>query len=185
MYRGRPPPRGGDPPYPPPYEGRGPPPPRSYPAAGYRDDRSRARAPYQHDYHNHGYPDSYRRSPPRRRYPSPGSGGHRGAEYWASGPPREVSGPGSEAASLLWVAAEERRYWGAVPISSRSAFVSSRRAKRLQKAARRAALRPLLKRHTRRPLVCPSDRCVCVCVQTQRFFCVLAFRPHANTVLGR
>lgn len=46
-------------------------------------------------------------------------------------------------------------------VSPRSVFVSSRRAKRLQKAARRAALRPLLERHTRRPLVCPSVRCVC------------------------
>uniref|UniRef100_A0A3B4Y4A9 Zinc finger protein 318 n=1 Tax=Seriola lalandi dorsalis TaxID=1841481 RepID=A0A3B4Y4A9_SERLL len=69
MYRGRPPPRGG---YPPPFEGRGPRPPRPYPAPDYRDDRSRPRPPYHHGYHDHAPPDSYRRSPPRRRYPSPG-----------------------------------------------------------------------------------------------------------------
>ncbi|XP_023251428.1 zinc finger protein 318 [Seriola lalandi dorsalis] len=88
MYRGRPPPRGG---YPPPFEGRGPRPPRPYPAPDYRDDRSRPRPPYHHGYHDHAPPDSYRRSPPRRRYPSPGSGNHRGGEYWAGGPPRERS----------------------------------------------------------------------------------------------
>ncbi|XP_069394831.1 zinc finger protein 318 isoform X2 [Paralichthys olivaceus] len=88
MYRGRPPPRGG---YPPPFEGRGPRPPRPYPAPDYRDDRSRPRPPYHHGFHEHGQPDSYRRSPPRRRYPSPGSGSHRGAEHWAGGPPRERS----------------------------------------------------------------------------------------------
>ncbi|XP_029376543.1 zinc finger protein 318 isoform X2 [Echeneis naucrates] len=88
MYRGRPPPRGG---YPPPYEGRGPRPPRPYPEPDYRDDRSRPRPPYHHGYHDHGAPDSYRRSPPRRRYPSPATGSHRGGEYWAGGPPRERS----------------------------------------------------------------------------------------------
>ncbi|XP_049926518.1 LOW QUALITY PROTEIN: zinc finger protein 318 [Epinephelus moara] len=81
MYRGRPPPRGG---YPPAFEGRGP---RPYPAPSYRDDRSRPRPPYHPGFH----PDSYRRSPPRRRYPSPASGSHRGGEYWAGGPPRERS----------------------------------------------------------------------------------------------
>ncbi|KAG7233249.1 hypothetical protein INR49_007328 [Caranx melampygus] len=73
MYRGRPPPRGG---YPPPFEGRGPRPPRPYPAPDYRDERSRPRPPY-HVYHDHAPTDSYHRSPPRRRYPSPGSGSHR------------------------------------------------------------------------------------------------------------
>ncbi|XP_068590547.1 zinc finger protein 318 isoform X1 [Cebidichthys violaceus] len=82
MYRGRPPARGG---YGPPFEGRGPPPPRPYPVPnpGYRDDRNRPRPPF--------HPESYRRSPPRRRYPSPGSGGHRGGEYWSGGPQRERS----------------------------------------------------------------------------------------------
>lgn len=93
MYRGRPPPRGG---YPPPFEGRGPPPPRNYPTPDYRDDRYRPRHPYHPDYHDRAHPDPYRRSPPRRRYPSPGSGSHRGGEYWAGGPPREVSQPGSK-----------------------------------------------------------------------------------------
>lgn len=93
MYRGRPPPRGG---YPPPFEGRGPPPPRNYPAPDYRDDRYRPRHPHHPDYHDRAHPDPYRRSPPRRRYPSPGSGSHRGGEYWAGGPPREVSQPGSK-----------------------------------------------------------------------------------------
>ncbi|XP_037638145.1 LOW QUALITY PROTEIN: zinc finger protein 318 [Sebastes umbrosus] len=88
MYRGRPPQRGG---YRPPFEGRGLPPPRPYPAPGYRDDRSRPRPPFHPGYHDHGHPDSYRRSPPRRRYPSPGSGSHRGGEYWAGGPPRDRS----------------------------------------------------------------------------------------------
>ncbi|XP_029282072.1 zinc finger protein 318 isoform X3 [Cottoperca gobio] len=88
MYRGRPPPRGG---YRPPFEGRGLPPPRPYPEPGYRDDRSRPRPPYHPGYHDHGHPDSYRRSPPRRRYPSPGSGSHRSGEYWTGGPPRERS----------------------------------------------------------------------------------------------
>ncbi|XP_067467070.1 zinc finger protein 318 isoform X1 [Thunnus thynnus] len=87
MYRGRPPPRGG---YAPPFEGRGPPPPRPYMAPGYRDDRSRPRPPYHPGYHDHGHPD-YRRSPPRRRYPSPGAGSHRSGEYWAGAPPRERS----------------------------------------------------------------------------------------------
>lgn len=173
MYRGRPPPRGG---YPPPYEGRGPPPPRSYPAAGYRDDRSRARAPYQHDYHNHGHPDSYRRSPPRRRYPSPGSGGHRGAEYWASGPPREVSGPGSEAASLLWVAAEERRYWGTAPISSHQ--LPSAPALRLLAAAEQSAFRKLHVEQRCAP--CWSDtRGVRSCVCKRSVFS--AFWPFGHT----
>ncbi|XP_028458799.1 serine/arginine repetitive matrix protein 2-like [Perca flavescens] len=86
MYRGRPPPRGG---YPPPFEGRGP---RPHTAPGYREDRSRPRPPYHPGYHDHGPPpDPYRRSPPRRRYPSPGSGSHRGGEFWAGGPPRERS----------------------------------------------------------------------------------------------
>ncbi|TKS65120.1 Zinc finger protein 318 [Collichthys lucidus] len=88
MYRGRPPPIGG---YPPPSEGRGPPPRGPYPASGYRDERNRPRPPYHPGYHDHGHPDSYRRSPPRRRYPSPASGSHRGGEYWAGGPPRERS----------------------------------------------------------------------------------------------
>ncbi|XP_031175084.1 zinc finger protein 318 isoform X2 [Sander lucioperca] len=86
MYRGRPPPRGG---YPPPFEGRGP---RPHPAPGYREDRNRPRPPYHPGYHDHGPPpDPYRRSPPRRRYPSPGSGSHRGGEFWAGGPQRERS----------------------------------------------------------------------------------------------
>ncbi|XP_032365051.1 zinc finger protein 318 isoform X2 [Etheostoma spectabile] len=87
MYRGRPPPRGG---YPPPFEGRGP---RPQPGpGGYRDDRTRPRPPYHPGYHDHGPPpDPYRRSPPRRRYPSPGSGSHRAGEFWAGGPPRERS----------------------------------------------------------------------------------------------
>ncbi|XP_078137750.1 zinc finger protein 318 isoform X3 [Sander vitreus] len=86
MYRGRPPPRGG---YPPPFEGRGP---RPHPAPSYREDRNRPRNPYHPGYHDHGPPpDPYRRSPPRRRYPSPGSGSHRGGEFWAGGPPRERS----------------------------------------------------------------------------------------------
>nr|XP_020477946.1 serine/arginine-rich splicing factor 4-like [Monopterus albus] len=88
MYRGRPPTRGG---YPPPFEGRVPPPPRPYAALGYRDDRSRPRPPYHPGYNDHGHSDSCRRSPPRRRYPSPGAGSHRGGEYWAGGPPRETS----------------------------------------------------------------------------------------------
>ncbi|XP_073337722.1 uncharacterized protein znf318 isoform X2 [Pagrus major] len=88
MYRGRPPPRGG---YPAPFEGRGPPPPRHYPGPDYRDDRNRPRHPYHPDYHDRAHPEPYRRSPPRRRYPSPGSGSHRGGEYWAGGPPRERS----------------------------------------------------------------------------------------------
>ncbi|CAJ1057620.1 zinc finger protein 318 isoform X2 [Xyrichtys novacula] len=86
MYRGRPP-RGG---YRPPYEGRGPP-PRPFNAPNYRDDRNRPKPPYHPGHHDHGHPDSYRRSPPRRRYPSPGSGSHPGGEYWASGPQRERS----------------------------------------------------------------------------------------------
>ncbi|KAK2824737.1 hypothetical protein Q5P01_021912 [Channa striata] len=90
MYRGRPPLRGG---YPPPFEGRGPPPPRPYPAPGYRDDRSRPKPPYLPGYHDHSHGDSYRRSPPRRRYPSPVPGSHRPGEYWAAGPPRESSSP--------------------------------------------------------------------------------------------
>ncbi|KAM6996980.1 LOW QUALITY PROTEIN: uncharacterized protein znf318 [Tautogolabrus adspersus] len=84
MYRGRPPPRGG-------YR---PPPSRPYQAPGYRDDRGdrgRPRAPYHPGYPDHGHPESYRRSPPRRRYPSPPSGSHQGAEYWAGGPPRDRS----------------------------------------------------------------------------------------------
>uniref|UniRef100_A0A8D3DZC9 Zinc finger protein 318 n=1 Tax=Scophthalmus maximus TaxID=52904 RepID=A0A8D3DZC9_SCOMX len=85
MYRGRPPPRGG---YPPPFESRGPRPPRPYPGPDYRDDRNRPRPPYHHE---HGHSDSYRRSPPRRRYPSPGSGGPRGGEYWSGAPQRETS----------------------------------------------------------------------------------------------
>ena len=97
MYRGRPPHRGG---YPPPFEGRGPPfghaSGRSYSPPSYREERGRPRSPYhQHGYHDRGPPsDSYRRSPPRRRYPSPGQGSHRGGEYWGSGPPREVREPG-------------------------------------------------------------------------------------------
>nr|XP_046257715.1 zinc finger protein 318 isoform X2 [Scatophagus argus] len=88
MYRGRPPPRGG---YPSPFEGRGPPPPRPYLAPGYRDDRSRPRPPYHPEYLDHVHSDSSRHSPPRKRYPSPGSGSHRSGEYWAGGPPRERS----------------------------------------------------------------------------------------------
>ncbi|XP_034537282.1 zinc finger protein 318 isoform X2 [Notolabrus celidotus] len=87
MYRGRPP-RGG---YRPPFEGRGPQQPRPSQASGYRDDRSRPRPPYHPGHHDHGHPESYRRSPPRRRYPSPGSGSHPGGEYWAGGAPRERS----------------------------------------------------------------------------------------------
>ncbi|XP_026210065.1 zinc finger protein 318 isoform X2 [Anabas testudineus] len=92
MYRGRPPPRGG---YPPPFQGRGPPPPRPYPAPGYRDDRNRPKPqpPYHAGYHDHSHTDSHRRSPPRRRYPSPGSGSLRGGEHWSGGPPRESSPP--------------------------------------------------------------------------------------------
>ncbi|XP_060896479.1 zinc finger protein 318 [Labrus mixtus] len=81
MYRGRPPPRGG-------YR---PPPSRPYPAPGYRDDRGRPRAPYHPGYPDHGHQESYRRSPPRRRYPSPPSGSHPSGEYWAGGPPRDRS----------------------------------------------------------------------------------------------
>lgn len=89
MYRGRPPPRGG---YLPPFQGRES---RAYPAPGYRDDRSRSRPPYHHDYHDHGHTDTYSRSPPRKRYPSPGSGSHRRGEPWAGDLPRQVSEPGS------------------------------------------------------------------------------------------
>ncbi|KAL0964329.1 hypothetical protein UPYG_G00322320 [Umbra pygmaea] len=80
MYRGRPPTRDEYPPY----EGRGPRP-------HFREERDRPRPPFQ-PYHD-GPPDPYRRSPPRRRYPSPGSGSHRGpgGEYWGSGPTRPRS----------------------------------------------------------------------------------------------
>nr|XP_040034950.1 zinc finger protein 318 [Gasterosteus aculeatus aculeatus] len=94
MYRGRPPPKGG---YGQPLEGRGLPPPRPYPVPAYRDDRNRPRPPFHPGFHEQGHSDSYHRSPPRRRYPSPGLG-HRGGEYWAGRPPRERSpsprGPG-------------------------------------------------------------------------------------------
>ncbi|XP_054456678.1 LOW QUALITY PROTEIN: zinc finger protein 318 [Anoplopoma fimbria] len=83
-----PPQRGG---YRPPFEGRGPP-PRPYPVPGYRDERSRPRPPFHPGYHEHGPADSYRRSPPRRRYPSPGQGGHRAGEYRRETSPRG-SGP--------------------------------------------------------------------------------------------
>ncbi|XP_017289936.1 zinc finger protein 318 [Kryptolebias marmoratus] len=88
MFRGRPPFRGG---YPPPFEGRGPPPSRPHPAPAYRDERSRPRPPYHSDYRDHNPPDSYRHYPPRRTYPSPGTGGHRGGEFWSGGPPAERS----------------------------------------------------------------------------------------------
>ncbi|XP_037321499.2 zinc finger protein 318 [Pungitius pungitius] len=87
MYRGRPPPSGG---YGQPLEGRGLPPPRPYPVPGYRDDRNRPRPPFHPGFHEQGHPDSYHRSPPRRRYPSPGLG-HRGGEYWSGRPTRERS----------------------------------------------------------------------------------------------
>ncbi|MEQ2176092.1 hypothetical protein GOODEAATRI_024534 [Goodea atripinnis] len=77
MFRGRPPFRG--------Y----PPPPRPHPSPGYRDDRARPRLPYHQDYpeyRDHGAPDSY-----RRRYPSPGYGGHLAGDFWAGGPPPEIS----------------------------------------------------------------------------------------------
>ncbi|XP_064790479.1 zinc finger protein 318-like isoform X1 [Oncorhynchus masou masou] len=90
MYRGRPlPPRGE---YPQQCEGRGPTPVRPYPGPPFREERGRPRPPFQ-GYHD-GPPDPYRRSPPLRRYPSPGSVSHRGpgGEYWGSGPlPRESS----------------------------------------------------------------------------------------------
>ncbi|KAM9727255.1 uncharacterized protein znf318 isoform 2-T2 [Menidia menidia] len=85
MFRGRPPPRGE---YPPPFEGRGPPAPRPHPGPAYRDERTRARPPFYPEYREPGPPpDPYRHSPPGRRYPSPGKGGHRGPEFWA--PPGE------------------------------------------------------------------------------------------------
>uniref|UniRef100_A0AAZ3RZ51 C2H2-type domain-containing protein n=1 Tax=Oncorhynchus tshawytscha TaxID=74940 RepID=A0AAZ3RZ51_ONCTS len=72
MYRGRPlPPRGG---YPQQCEGRGPTPVRPYPGPPFREERGRPRPPFQ-GYHD-GPPDPYRRSPPLRRYPSPGSSSH-------------------------------------------------------------------------------------------------------------
>ncbi|KAM4730109.1 LOW QUALITY PROTEIN: uncharacterized protein znf318 [Anableps anableps] len=77
MFRGRPPFRG----YPPPA--------RPHPSQGYRDDRARPRPPYHQDYpeyRDHGAPDSY-----HRRHPSPGSGGHRGGDFWTGGPPPERS----------------------------------------------------------------------------------------------
>nr|XP_029496679.1 zinc finger protein 318-like [Oncorhynchus nerka] len=89
MYRGRPlPPRGG---YPQQCEGRGPTPVRPYPGPPFREERGRPRPPFQ-GYHD-GPPDPYRRSPPLRRYPSPGSVNHRGpgGEYWDSGPPPRES----------------------------------------------------------------------------------------------
>ncbi|XP_029608886.1 zinc finger protein 318 [Salmo trutta] len=96
MYRGRPPPRGG---YPPPYEGRGPPsrgltPGRPYPRPPFREERGRPRPPFE-GYHDGPPPDSYRRSPPRRRYTSAGSGSRRGpgGEYWGSGPPQRERSP--------------------------------------------------------------------------------------------
>ncbi|XP_041722239.2 zinc finger protein 318 [Coregonus clupeaformis] len=91
MYRGRPPPRGG---YPPPYEGRGPPPGRPYPRPPFREERGRPRPPFE-SYHDGPPPDPYRRSPPRRRYPSAGSGSRRGpgGEYWGSGPPQRERSP--------------------------------------------------------------------------------------------
>ncbi|KAL6102300.1 uncharacterized protein ACO6RY_17367 [Pungitius sinensis] len=87
MYRGRPPPSGG---YGQPVEGRGLPPPRPYPVPGYRDDRNRPRPPFHPGFHEQAHSDSYHRSPPRRRYPSPGLG-HRGGEYWSGRPTRERS----------------------------------------------------------------------------------------------
>ncbi|CAB1312530.1 unnamed protein product [Coregonus sp. 'balchen'] len=86
MYRGGPlSPRGG---YPQPCEGRGPTPGRPYPGPRFREERGRPRPPFQ-GYHDGPPPDPYRRSPPLRRYPSPGSVSHRGSggEYWGSGPP--------------------------------------------------------------------------------------------------
>uniref|UniRef100_A0A8K9WWT7 Zinc finger protein 318 n=1 Tax=Oncorhynchus mykiss TaxID=8022 RepID=A0A8K9WWT7_ONCMY len=83
MYRGRPlPPRGG---YPQQCEGRGPTPVRPYPGPPFREERGRPRPPFQ-GYHD-GPPDPYRRSPPLRRYPSPGSV----SQYWGSGPPPRES----------------------------------------------------------------------------------------------
>ncbi|KAM9561085.1 zinc finger protein 318-like [Salvelinus alpinus] len=93
MYRGRPlPPRGG---YPQQCEGRGPTPVRPYPGPPFREERGRPRPPFQ-GYHD-GPPDPYRRSPPLRRYPSPGSVSHRGpgSEYWGSGPPPRERSPSS------------------------------------------------------------------------------------------
>ncbi|KAM4607554.1 uncharacterized protein znf318 isoform 2-T3 [Polymixia lowei] len=87
MYRGRPPPRGG---YPPPPHGPGP---RPYLPPSYREERGRPRPPYHHGYHDHGPPDPYRRSPPRRRHGSPGAGGQRGGEYWGSGPQTRERSP--------------------------------------------------------------------------------------------
>ncbi|XP_062319749.1 zinc finger protein 318 [Osmerus eperlanus] len=96
MYGGRPPPRDEYPPY----KGRGPSPRGSHTGPGRpytrpitRDDRGRPRAPVHHGYHDHGSADTYRRSPPRRRYssPDPGSDRRPGGEYWGSVPPRERS----------------------------------------------------------------------------------------------
>ncbi|KAM9365370.1 uncharacterized protein znf318 [Pholidichthys leucotaenia] len=87
MYRDRPPFRGG---YPPSFQGRGP---RPFPGPGYRDDRGPPRAPYHPSYHDRGPPDSYRRSSPHRRLPSPCSGSHRGRDSWTEGPPRERPSP--------------------------------------------------------------------------------------------
>lgn len=95
MYRGRPPPRGG---YLLPFQGRDS---RSYPSPSYRDDRTRPRPPYHHDYHDHGHTDPYSRSPPRKRYSSPGSGSHRRGEHWAGELPRQVSDPGSVQAEFM------------------------------------------------------------------------------------
>ena len=96
MYGGRPPPRDEYPPY----KGHGPSPRGSHTGPGRpytrpitRDDRGRPRAPVHHGYQDHGSADTYRRSPPRRRYasPDPGSDRRPGGEYWGSVPPREVS----------------------------------------------------------------------------------------------
>ncbi|KAG5831615.1 hypothetical protein ANANG_G00305580 [Anguilla anguilla] len=92
MFRGRPH-RGRFPrPYGPPagipsrasHHGHSPPPGpgRPLPPGPYREERER------HGYH-HGYPEDYRRSPPRRRYSSPGSSSYRGSsgEFRGNGPP--------------------------------------------------------------------------------------------------
>lgn len=82
MYRGRPPQRGG---YPLQFEGRET---RPYPPGKYGADRSGSKPPYQHE--RYGHVDSYRRSPPHRRYPSPKAASPLRHE-WSGGQRREVS----------------------------------------------------------------------------------------------
>ncbi|XP_015256913.1 PREDICTED: zinc finger protein 318 isoform X2 [Cyprinodon variegatus] len=77
MYRGRPEFRD----YPPPH--------RPHPSAGYRDERPRPRPPYHQDYPD--YRDHAAQDPYRRRYSSPGSGGHRGGDFWSGASPLERS----------------------------------------------------------------------------------------------